>query len=158
MLPQARAAAPGARGEHPPSARQHTWARTPAAALTGQIPGWSTEDQLSRAGAKLQEGVNIPEQLVQLSGHWEAAWSIPLPGIPSATNPKHIISRWECLWNTFSVLQDPALEQTVASLPWESITTTRARGRAKGHRTRAVKTQTDTSVFIIFHLLCTIEI
>lgn len=35
---------------------------------------------------------------------------------------------------------------------------TRARGRAKGNRTRALKTQTDTSVFIIFHLLCTIEI
>lgn len=38
-----------------------------------------------------------------------------------SSNPKHIISRQECLWNTFSMLQDPALEQTVASLQWESF-------------------------------------
>lgn len=55
-----------------------------------------------------------------------------------------------------------ALEQNVASLLWELLSHhhpfTLPPGQAWGHRTRATKIQTDTSVFIIFHLLCTIEI
>lgn len=85
----------------------------------------------------------------------------PTPRNPRcrSSNPKHIVSRWECLWNIFSTLQDPALEQNVASLQWESFHHHHpSSGTSRGESYSCCKNSDRPSVFIIFHLLCTIQI
>lgn len=121
-LPRPQAAASGTTAERPP--------------LPGTTPGAGTRAALHRLNPRLDHLTSAFPSQGKAPGRSErsgaAAATLGTLGSslehPTArnpqcrsSNPKHTVSRWECLWNTLSTLQDPALEQTVASLQWESF-------------------------------------
>lgn len=113
------AAAPGIRVELPPSPRHDTWGSSPQAesqAGSFQISFPEPGQSSGMEGTSRSSCCNTRNTGKQLG-------AIPLPGIPGAApqSPNTSFPDGKCLWNTFSTLQDPALEQTVASLQWESF-------------------------------------
>lgn len=122
MLPRPQAAASGIRVEHPPSPRQDTWGRTQAALyrLNPRLDHLrSAYPSQGKAPGRSEHSGAAAATLGTLGSSLEH----PTPRNPwcRSSNPKHIVSRRKCLWNTFSMPQEQALEQNVASLQWESF-------------------------------------